>query len=192
MSPRTNKQFEEVRASSKENILNSALELFSANGYFNTSIRKIARKAKISDGLFYNYFKSKEDLALGVLQKAFDSIDVAITTKESTNPAENIKASIRNFINLIDKERDKIRLLTQMGLQKNKIEIIHKITVAKYMQSVSRFEKSLQELGVKNCKVEAQFIVAILGGLVFETLLMDDAINLEEMKHNLIQKYCKI
>ncbi len=190
MSPRTTKQFEEIRKSSKENILNAALKLFSANGYAETSIRKIAREAKVSDGLFYNYFKSKEELALGVLKGAFTSIDEVIADNDSKDPSENIRASITSFIDLLDKEREKIRLLAQMGLHKQKIELINKITVAKYEQSVARFEKSFQRLGVKNSLTEAQFIVAILDGLVFETLLMDKAVNLEEMKNNLIQKYC--
>ncbi len=190
MSPRTTEQFEEIRKSSKENILNAALKLFSANGYAETSIRKIAREAKVSDGLFYNYFKSKEELALDVLKGAFASIDEVIADNDSTDPSENIRASITNFIHLIDTEREKIRLLAQMGLHKQKIELINKITVAKYEQSVARFEKSLQRLGVKNSQTEARFIVAILDGLVFETLLMDNAVNLEEMKNSLIQKYC--
>ena len=190
MSPRTTEQFEEIRKSSKENILNAALKLFSANGYAETSIRKIAREAKVSDGLFYNYFKSKEELALDVLKGAFTSIDEVIADNDSTDPSENIRASITNFIHLIDTEREKIRLLAQMGLHKQKIELINKITVAKYEQSIARFEKSLQRLGVKNSQTEARFIVAILDGLVFETLLMDNAVNLDEMKNNLIQKYC--
>ncbi len=192
MSPRTTKQFEEIRKSSKENILNAALKLFSANGYAETSIRKIAREAKVSDGLFYNYFKSKEELALGVLKGAFTSIDEVIADNDSKDPSENIRASITSFIDLLDKEREKIRLLAQMGLHKQKIELINKITVAKYEQSVARFEKSFQRLGVKNSLTEAQFLVAILDGLVFETLLMDNAVDLEEMKNNLIQKYSSL
>jgi len=60
--PRTEKQFEEIREFRKAMIMDVALELFANEGYYPTSISKIASKAGISKGLMYNYFKSKEVL----------------------------------------------------------------------------------------------------------------------------------
>lgn len=60
--PRTKKQFEKIRNEKIELIKNSALKLFAENGYHSTSISKIAKSAKISKGLIYNYFESKESL----------------------------------------------------------------------------------------------------------------------------------
>jgi AcrR family transcriptional regulator len=62
MSPRTPKQFEEIREEKKDLITQAALELFANEGFHTTSISKIAKKAKISKGLMYNYFESKEEL----------------------------------------------------------------------------------------------------------------------------------
>lgn len=62
MSPRTEEQFQEIRDQKKTLIMEVALDLFAHNGYFNTSISKIANEAGISKGLMYNYFTSKEDL----------------------------------------------------------------------------------------------------------------------------------
>ena len=62
MSPRTEKQFEEIRVSKKALIQETALELFATKGYHSTSISMIARTAGISKGLLYNYYESKEDL----------------------------------------------------------------------------------------------------------------------------------
>lgn len=43
-------------------IMDSALELFIANGYAGTSMRQIARSARIALGGIYNHFGSKEEL----------------------------------------------------------------------------------------------------------------------------------
>ncbi len=50
-------------------ILDVALELFSANGYCSTSIDNLCEKAKISKGLLYTYFKSKEALFLEMAKR---------------------------------------------------------------------------------------------------------------------------
>ena len=60
--PRTEKQFEEIRATKKALILDAALQVFARDGYHNASISKISKQAGISKGLMYNYFNSKEEL----------------------------------------------------------------------------------------------------------------------------------
>src|ERR1043166_2834948 len=56
------------RAVKKENargrIVAAALELFQRKGFDATTTRAIARKAGIAEGTVFNYFKTKEDIAL--------------------------------------------------------------------------------------------------------------------------------
>jgi AcrR family transcriptional regulator len=191
MSPRSSKQFDQMRSESVVKILSSALKLFSSKGFYNTSIRDIAKDAKISVGLLYNYYESKEALALDVMKSAFRAIDSIISDKEDCKPEENIANSIKNFIQLVDQELDKIRLLAQMGVHKEKFVLLNKATVEKYQTSVNRFQKNLSRMGVKNSKSEARFIVAALDGIVFEFLLMDNPFDLNEFKRELINKYCQ-
>jgi AcrR family transcriptional regulator len=68
MSPRSKKQFEEMRVSRREQIMDAALELFAEEGYANCSISRLAKHAGISKGLMYNYFKSKEDLLKAIIK----------------------------------------------------------------------------------------------------------------------------
>ena len=60
--PRTKEQFEEIRKISRKKILDAALEVFAKEGYHSSSVGSIAKTAGISQGLMYNYFKSKEEL----------------------------------------------------------------------------------------------------------------------------------
>jgi len=48
----------------KQAILQAALELFSQKGFYETTTKAISRKAKIAEGTLFNYFRTKEDLAL--------------------------------------------------------------------------------------------------------------------------------
>ena len=103
MSPRTAKQFEEIRESRKEQIMNAALELFAREGYANCSIAQLARHAGISKGLMYNYFESKEALLVTIIEDGISEIldyfdpdhDGVLTTEELDGFIRKVFSSIR-------------------------------------------------------------------------------------------------
>jgi AcrR family transcriptional regulator len=45
-------------------ILKAALDLFAEKGFSHTTTKAISRKARIAEGTLFNYFETKEDLAL--------------------------------------------------------------------------------------------------------------------------------
>src|SRR5437870_5130873 len=69
------------RAQNKEairkRILTGALNLFQTKGFDATTTKAIARKAGIAEGTVFNYFKSKEDIALYFFEQ---EVDQAIAT----------------------------------------------------------------------------------------------------------------
>jgi TetR/AcrR family transcriptional repressor of nem operon len=69
----------------KDEIIAIAAELIHEYGYHNIGIKKILDEASIPKGSFYYYFKSKEDLALCVIEyhientkRLFDQVDKSI------------------------------------------------------------------------------------------------------------------
>ncbi|GAA0340539.1 TetR/AcrR family transcriptional regulator [Oceanobacillus oncorhynchi subsp. oncorhynchi] len=52
----------------KEEIMQSAIHLFSKKGYAATSVQEIANDCRISKGTLYNFFDSKEDLLIQVIR----------------------------------------------------------------------------------------------------------------------------
>jgi AcrR family transcriptional regulator len=59
----------ENKERTKERILKAALALFRKQGLEETTTREISDKAGIAEGTLFNYFKTKEDLALYFFQK---------------------------------------------------------------------------------------------------------------------------
>lgn len=47
-------------------IIDAAIEVFSRNGFQNSTISQIARKANVAEGTIYQYFKNKEDLFFSI------------------------------------------------------------------------------------------------------------------------------
>lgn len=54
------------KAIKKQFIIQSAIEVFSRNGFQNSSISEIAQKANVAEGTIYQYFKNKEDLFFSI------------------------------------------------------------------------------------------------------------------------------
>ena len=65
----------------RKRIVDAALALFQSKGFDQTTTRQIAQKAKLAEGTIFNYFETKEDIALHFLQL---EVDHAIATVRST------------------------------------------------------------------------------------------------------------
>lgn len=62
-----------VKEQTEESILATARTLFVRTGVEGTSTRDIAKSAKIGVGTLFNYFPSKEDLALAIVAPVFEA-----------------------------------------------------------------------------------------------------------------------
>ena len=62
----------------RQQVLDTALGLFSERGYFNTSIHDIRREAGVSIGAIYHHFENKEHLAKSLYDGLLASVDEAI------------------------------------------------------------------------------------------------------------------
>ncbi len=188
MSPRTSKQFEELRKSSKENIIRSALTLFSSHGFFNTSIRQIAKQAGISVGLLYNYFKSKEELLTEIVTNSFETMGEEEETREKTG-SRYIEQVIRRFFQLLRTRQDMLRMMVQLGLQSKKFVFVNALLRKKYDHQILKLKEHLSVSESGKYQWEAHLLMATMDGILFQLLVLGDTVPLEEMEAALVEKY---
>src|SRR5258708_5450901 len=72
--PRQPGKREKNKEKTKGRILSAALELFREKGLDGTTTKEISKKAGIAEGTLFNYFKTKEDLALYFFHKETDNL----------------------------------------------------------------------------------------------------------------------
>ena len=65
------------KAEVKSALVRAGDELFRTNGFTETTIEEITRTAGVARGTFYNYFQTKEDLAIEILYETEE-----LTTKQ--------------------------------------------------------------------------------------------------------------
>ncbi len=66
------------KAGIRDRIVAAALSLFQSRGFDETTTRAIARKAGIAEGTVFNYFRTKEDIALHFFELEVDHAIAAV------------------------------------------------------------------------------------------------------------------
>jgi AcrR family transcriptional regulator len=82
----------------KQLILNTALELFSKQGYAGSSIRQIARAVNITESAIYNHYTSKEEIFKAILSE-FESrtISEKVLSEDLLNDLASPEKFLKNF-----------------------------------------------------------------------------------------------
>ncbi|ACB96160.1 TetR/AcrR family transcriptional regulator [Beijerinckia indica] len=92
-----------ARPSLREKIIDAALECFHEQGFLGCSVQDITDAAGAPKGSFYNHFKTKEALALEVLQRYVDAVRVGMLFEGDRPPLERLRA---HFEYLIERNKD--------------------------------------------------------------------------------------
>lgn len=98
---------EEHAAQMRERIMAGAERAFATSGFRGTSVPQIAAEARVSVGLIYRYFPSKEELFLAVCQATTETelTQLAGQLGQMLDPEERIEAVIGVFVqSLVEKE----------------------------------------------------------------------------------------
>ena len=87
----------------KDKIIEAGFELICNDGYYNTNTAKIAKKAGVSTGIVYQYFKDKRDIFLVGLERYADyifypMINISNINFDKKDLAKLIKDMINKFI----------------------------------------------------------------------------------------------
>ena len=89
-------------------ILRAAVKLFSEDGYYTTTIQKIAREAGVSIGLIYQYFGDKDDILFLTLKMVLESYEheIPLRLEGLTHPVERLAMAIWAYCSIVDRLRD--------------------------------------------------------------------------------------
>jgi AcrR family transcriptional regulator len=66
------------KEATRERITTAALRLFATKGFDATTTKAIATKARVAEGTVFNYFSTKEDIALHFFEREVDSAIAAV------------------------------------------------------------------------------------------------------------------
>ena len=152
------------RAVREQQMLDAAVQMFSANGYHETSMDAIAAQAQISKPMLYLYYGSKEELFGACLNRELgrfiDTVRADIDLKQS--PHELLRNTILSVLRFIDANRASwIVLYTQATSSQ---AFAH--TVREGRERIIDLVARLLEAGTRNPEPDSDFhmmAVALVG-----------------------------
>lgn len=76
----------------RKELIDTAEQLFITNGYDQTAVSDIVKEVNLSQGAFYYYFGSKEDVLVAILEKNLGVMEIALRqTADRTDLDEAVK-----------------------------------------------------------------------------------------------------
>lgn len=188
--PRTEQQFEEIRGQRKQQILDTALELFAHEGYYTTSISKIAEKAGISKGLMYNYFQSKEDLVMEIIEsgrsKLMDSFDA---NRDGTLSPDEFEYHINENFRILTGHPNYWKLYFAILMQPAVYKLAHEKLSEHMPWQRAVFEEYFRQKGVENPGDEAMYLDALFDGICLNYIMNPESFPMDKMKKLIIKRF---
>jgi AcrR family transcriptional regulator len=98
-------------------ILDTALDLFTQNGYFNTTVHHIQKTAGISIGSIYHHFKNKEAIAKAIYDELIDQMSQAILSimQQHDSTRDRCRAVISYLFELTEGEPRKMNYMLHVN-----------------------------------------------------------------------------
>jgi len=153
----------------KQFIIQSAIGVFSQNGFQNSSISEIAQKANVAEGTIYQYFKNKEDLFFSIpIEKTKEFCRELDLHLEGIDGALNkIRKFIWYYLHFFKMNPEYSRtLMLEMRVSKNFVKTTTYKSFKNFTNKILEIIKEGQEEGVIRKDVNIYLIRQLLLGIL--------------------------
>lgn len=158
------RQPQQERSIEKKNkIIEAAYEIFSEVGYYAANTPEIAKKAGVSTGIIYGYFKNKRDILSYVLKIYINKVALPVMDYfETLNSDSDIKKAVSDVVDMtIDIHSSNANLhnilhslaVTEKDINEDFINLEDNIT--------SKASEKLSELGVKTDNIKEKVHISM-------------------------------
>ncbi|MGE7822606.1 TetR/AcrR family transcriptional regulator [Paenibacillus sp. NPDC093718] len=172
-----------------EKLMRSGVELFSRQGYSNTSVDQIAKHAGYSKGGFYAHFSSKEEFLLTIIKDGidfyFDDLKAALIRKDR-NLLTNFKDYSLRLVRESYKQGSSM-LLIQGCMNSNELPMVKERLIQQmeeWRQFLAHFYQVMKDEGIVGSPLDARILatasMALFNGINLQHFV-DERIQLEEM-----------
>jgi TetR/AcrR family transcriptional regulator len=132
------KTFEKLPPEKQHAILNAAAGVFAQKGYYQANVADICKKAGISNGALYKYFKNKEALYIKVFESHIERM-----TAHFRRYYKLMETTDRSFFNLIEDLVNQLPLFVES--EHDYLKIYHDLGSPSMDPLTSKLSRSIEE-----------------------------------------------
>jgi AcrR family transcriptional regulator len=191
---------EERRLERRRQLLESAFELFAAQGYARTSIEQICQRAYVGFKGFYDEFATKEALFLALYEELIDRVRTSVVgvVERAGSPDDEIRTLLEAFVrSVLDDRRVAQLLFIEAGGLSPAMEALRRATYrsfADYLHHVFAASRGLRDLEPPAGMVAGRITLGLVGAIVelmVDWLVDDEQDDMEQFLDDL-ESYCRV
>ena len=192
--PRTPEENERIRQATIEKIRAAAMELFMKQGYYATSISDIAKHARFSKGLLYNYYKGKEELLSEMVKDRIGEVAEVMSEAFSLEtPKEQLTSIVNGAIDNIHKNPEVHRFYLHLQTQPEADVDLIKYSRLIIEENARLFElqcKIFERMGESEPRRRSLYFSSVLQGIMLMIATYPQKFPIEELKQQIIREFC--
>ena len=188
MSPRSKEMTGKMREKTREAIVSASLELFAKRGYSATTTEQIAKKARISKGLIFTHFATKQDILLAILDEEIDRVLPEFFKDDDRRPAkEKFTSLINAWMDMIKTEPLLIRLSMQLNLDEEYRKLMKEKGKQYFEATFARLTTLIKQLGSDKPDLDCFLLMFMFDGIVANYTVAPDLFPIDAIKDHLIE-----
>ncbi len=172
----------------KDQIVNTAISAIAANGYVNTPLSEIARRAGISKGVISYYFGSKDDLVRNVIDRILQDEKAYLSEKiaRGENPKEKLLVYIRSSFSYMETNRQNFEAIVDLWgsitTHEKKLDFNKRSydPCRNILGKIIREGIEKGEFADRDVRLTASIIQAMIDGMMIQWIFDASAIDLEK------------
>ncbi|MCX7709478.1 MAG: TetR/AcrR family transcriptional regulator [Clostridia bacterium] len=176
----------------KSEILFTATRLFAQKGYQGVSVSDISKTLKISQGIIFWYFETKENLFKAAFMEEFKAIKLAassILSDSALSPGEKLQKLISEMLKVYHEKKEGCMLILQLLSNKEMQQILSIDILSVYEELYHELEVLFKDAGARNPELKARNFVALLDGFMIQIILGLDIGNYEMLVKDILKRY---
>lgn len=190
MAPRSPEQFAEIREERRLQILDAALHVFAEDSYHGSSIAAVAKRAKVSKGLIYNYFNSKEEILLKLISDLFDE------AMELMDVDPKVPLTREKFIDVIHKSVDvsvqnpqRWKLYMSLSFQPDVTPLLMEKMLPRIQPFMIQMNNYFMERGHQDPITMMRYYSAVMDGVQLHILMDPQNFPVDKVKQMMIDQF---
>jgi AcrR family transcriptional regulator len=179
-------------------LVKAARALFERQGYVDTNVGDIAKKARVAHGTFYTYFASKEE----IFAEVADDLQHQLLTIAEAEPhlppdaalSERIERANRGYLRGFAENARMMGVLEQVATFNPRLAAIRRANRRYFVQRNTASIRRWQEQGLVDERIDPGYAASALGSMVdrsaYVWMVLGEPYELDEAVIQLTRLYC--
>jgi len=172
----------------RSQLTRAAYKVVGQKGYYDFTIRDIAREAGLSTGLIHYYFKNKEDLLLNLLKEMNADLKYYLNKALTvlSDPRDKLLTFCDQAFDLVDREKAYFYVLIDFWAQINRNKRIRQANIKLFQSYRDEIAAILKEGAAKgvflvvDVKLTSVIIISLIQGTIIQHVIDNGAFDYRE------------